>query len=115
MKRLSPHLVLLGLIALAFAPAAPAVFAEDEHAAEFGKLSISGVVEVDQEDGHGTVLAVGIDDEAHGYHVIATSGRGAELLALVGENVRVTGTLVEDSEGYLVLVVESFEKLAPSE
>ena len=61
----------------------------------------------------GQVTAVSIDDEERGSVLVSSTGKGKELIALVGESVKISGILMEtpdEADFEHVVDVVSFER-----
>lgn len=76
--------------------------------------TVTGQVQVDQEDDDGNVLSVFIEDFDQGDFLVAGDGAGAELVDHVGETVEAIGWVTEDDdEGFYdyIIHVESYKIL----
>jgi hypothetical protein len=74
---------------------------------------VGTLVEADWDD-DGEVIAVELDTE-DGVFVIDLSEKGAELIALAGEKVEISGTVYDDEDGWTHLVVVSFKVISSFE
>jgi hypothetical protein len=82
------------------------------------KKTIEGTVEVGETDGEGNVLSVSIWDADHGAVLITKSGKGGDLLRMIGARVQATGTLrprEDDAEYDAEMDVQSYKVLERAE
>ena len=78
-------------------------------------VTISGEIEVEEEDVDGNILTVAIiyQDEEGDYQscIIAGNDKGKELLDDYGASVKLTGTMGANEEGHCVFTVKKAEFL----
>jgi len=81
------------------------------HRAAPAKATISGEIEAAAQDDGGIVTAVAVYDGEWGLVLIASTGKGKELLKHVGEYAEIQGTLEEqadDAEHDYVMTVSAY-------
>jgi hypothetical protein len=78
-------------------------------------VTITGDVEMEEEDDQGNVVKIRLSYLNDRYEIEALSidltGKGRELLKGVGRSVKVTGTKANDADGNQVLKVTAYEYL----
>lgn len=88
-----------------FASFAVSVFPQTE-------IALTGIIEIADEDDKGVIRAVTLscmnEVGEYDYYPIRGSGRGKDLLKLVGETVKIKGTLFTDKEKNRSLEVAEF-------
>lgn len=82
---------------------------QDDDARE-GQETVFGRVMVAEENDDGEVLAVSIDDADWGPVLVASNGRGRELVELVGAFVEATGRIdeLDEEEFSYIIHVEAY-------
>jgi len=80
------------------------------HQVNAEEATITGIVAATAWDDNQKVIAVCIDTDDGSYYV-SDNAMGKELLALVDSEVKVTGTLGEDTESNITITVKSYEEL----
>jgi hypothetical protein len=104
------------LIAAAASSAAVLMVSAEEEGE--GKVTVTGYVDVAEEDDSGQPMSVFIDDYDKGYYLVANEGKGKELLRHIGEEVEAQGVaerLDSDPDYDFLLRVSSFRLLSEEE
>jgi hypothetical protein len=96
-------LVMVGFCALIFMYG---VFLPHALAAE--KVTLTGTVYEDEWDDNDNPTAVVIETDDGEEYKVSSEGKGKDLLKLGDKDVKVTGVVAEDSEGYKTITVTAY-------